>query len=129
MRKSQEGDGRGEGELDRTDSTWPVPPVSQEPVTVLLRWRVVEIAGVVRLLGWNRTGGEGRLSSKLVGIDPNARGGLTQSGRIYVLEGPSGFDADAEWVLERWLRRHDVPMAEVRDVTNEVEAFLGKVLP
>lgn len=110
----------------RADGTWSARPVADEPSYVLVRWRLVSIQGSLRLVGYNRTNGEGRLSSKVVHLDVMAREARTQSGRVYVLEGPWGFDADGEWVLDCWLRRHGVAPDDVRDFTQQLDAVLSR---
>jgi hypothetical protein len=109
----------------RADGTWPPRPVAQEPSYVLIRWRVVSIRGALRLVGYNLTNDEGRLSSRLVAIDVMSRAARTESGRIYVLEGPWGFDADAEWVLQGWLHRYGARSEEVHDYTQQLVAVLA----
>jgi hypothetical protein len=47
----------------RVDGRWPARPVAQEPTYVLIPWRVVSIRGAVRLVGYNRTNGEGPMTA------------------------------------------------------------------
>lgn len=108
------------------DGSWPTRPVAEEPICMLIRWRVVEIAASLHFLGWHRADGGGRISSKLVGLDPVVRGGITASGRIYLVDGPSGYDADAEYVLGRWLERSSRRAEDVLDVTAEVEELFSR---
>lgn len=84
-----------------------IPPVWQEPVTVMTRWRLVQVLWPQglrsrHLVGW--ADDEGRVCSAIVKLDVVALTAVTQSGRQYVLEGPSGFNADADWVFVRWYR-------------------------
>ena len=113
------------GEL-RPDGTWPARSVAEEPAYVLVRWRLVSIQGSPRFVGYNCTNGEGRLSSRVVALDVVAREARTESGRVYALEDPSGFDADGEWVLDCWLRRQGVPPEELHDLTPQLDAVLSR---
>ena len=127
MTPSHQDDARSAAREDvRADGTWPARPVGEEPTSVLVRWRLVAVQGELRLVGYNRTSGRGRLSSKIVGLDPVAREARTESGRVYTLEGQSGVDADGEWVLACWLRQEGVPPEDVRDVSSQLDAVLSK---
>lgn len=95
-----------------------IDPVSVEPVTVLTRWKLVQITGndgrrSRHLVG--RADFEGRVCSAIVSIDLPAMRVTTMSGRVYELEGPPGRDSDADWVFAGWLRRMSVPT--FRDMT------------
>ncbi|MBI3568126.1 MAG: hypothetical protein HY084_07995 [Gemmatimonadetes bacterium] len=89
------------------ESTWPVPPVSDEPCIRLRDWFIVRRpdTGALHLAGRNISEGEGRMSSAITGFDPESRRAVTASGRVYVLVGPPGRDADGVWVADMWLRR------------------------
>lgn len=95
-----------------------IDPVSVEPVTVLSRWKLVQITGndgrrSRHLVG--RADFEGRVCSAIVSIDLAAMRVTTISGRVYELDGPPGRDSDADWVFAGWLRRMSVPT--FRDMT------------
>ena len=127
MRKSQEGDRSDEARDEiRADGTWPARPVREEPAYVMVRWRLVSIQGSPRLVGYNCTNEEGRLSSRVVALDVLTREARTVSGRVYALEGASGFDADGDWVLACWLRRQGVPPEELHDLTPQLDAVLSR---
>ena len=138
MKKSHEGVERS-GALDGmlaeaiqaaiAASTWAPRPVDEEPAYVLVRWRLIALLGSLRLVGYNLTNREGRLSSRVVSLDAVAREARTMTGRIYVLAGPPGWDADGAWVLECWLEQQGVPSDEVRDFTAELEAILSTAAP
>ena len=119
-------DAGGSREEIRADGTWPARPVAEEPACVLVRWRLVSVQGSPRLVGFNCTNGEGRLSSRVVALDVVAREARTESGRVYALEGPWGFDADGEWVLDCWLRRQGVAPEELHDLTPQLDAVLSR---
>lgn len=110
-------------------STWAPRPVDEEPSYVLIRWRLIALQGSLRLLGYNLTNREGRLSSGVVDLDVCTRQARTLSGRLYVLTGPPGWDADGEWVLERWLQRQGVSSEEVRDLTPQLDVLLSRAAP
>lgn len=64
----------------------------------MTRWRLLQ---VVSLTGQRsrhpigRAEGVGRVCTALERIDLGAMTALTQSGRVYVFEGPPGYDEDA----------------------------------
>lgn len=68
------------------------------------------------LVGFNLNDQEGRVSTPINGFD-SARGRVvTQSGRIYQLVGPPGYDPDGNYVWSHLVATHKV---KFRDVTNE----------
>lgn len=98
-----------------------IEPVDQQPVTKMTRWLLVEVlrsdGSLTRhLVG--RAMGEGRVCSSITEIDLERMCATTKSGRIYVIDGPSGFDGDAQYVLDRWMVNSNSKSA--RDITAEV---------
>lgn len=82
---------------------WSVAPVEEDPEIVLIHWCVVEFPnGDRHFVGYNTSGREGRVSSLIVSFDPEKRCGVTQSGRVYSLSGPTGRHGDAQYVFARW---------------------------
>jgi len=109
---------------------WSTPPVCEEPVINLVRWRVVEVKSKEGLIerhyvGYNIGGFEGRVSTAMCGFNPETARGTTESGRIYQLIGPAGYDADAEYVWRLWSAANEV--TEERDVSMEVEQLIREV--
>lgn len=102
-------------------SIWRPCSVEQEPETILTQWRVFEVAGdfdsvptTIHFVGY--AGYEGRVCSPVQTYDPTTRRGITRSGRVYELSGPSGWNSDADYVFRRWLLRNGSPKAvEVTD--------------
>jgi hypothetical protein len=85
-----------------------IPDVSVEPETVLTRWslrQVIDLGGKRsrHLVGWADF--EGRVCSSIVSLDLASLHVITESGRLYHLAGPPGYDSDAEYVFARWLKR------------------------
>lgn len=83
-----------------------IPAVSAEPETVLTRWSLRQVIGLDgkrsrHLVGWAEF--EGRVCSSIVSLDLAKLKVITESGRLYHLAGPPGYDADAEYVFKRWL--------------------------
>lgn len=98
-----------------------IEPVDQQPVTKITRWLLVEVlrsdGSLTRhLVG--RAMGEGRVSSAITEIDLERMRLTTKSGRVYVIDGPSGFDGDAQYVFYRWIVNSNSKNA--RDITAEV---------
>ena len=84
-----------------------IPAVSAEPETVLTRWslrQVIDLEGkrTRHLVGWAVF--EGRVCSSIVSLDLAKLHVTTESGRLYHLAGPPGYDSDAEYVFRRWLK-------------------------
>lgn len=90
-----------------------IDPVTVEPVTFLSSWQLVELKNgdgqrTRHLIGCADFAG--RVSTDLVAFDVLALRATTQSGRVYVLEGPPGHDSDADWLFAGWLRRRSIPI-------------------
>lgn len=102
------------------------PPANEQPVSVLVRWRVIEIGGSRHLCGWCLDDDEGRVSSQIVDWNPAVCHAITRSGRRYVLQGPPGRDPDAEYVLATWLALNGWTAELVQDVTPVSHSALGR---
>ena len=98
------------------DSVWETPPVDREPVIRLSDWKVIEVSGELRLVGYHAAGFEGRLSSRIQRLDPSGKRVVTRSGRAYLLEGPAGSHPDADWVLDGWLHAQGKGRSDIRTV-------------
>lgn len=90
-------------------SLWSTPPVSEQPVIILVRWRVVEVqtkdSQIERhFIGYNQKDQEGRVSSAIQNYNVETGQGVTRSGRVYQLIGEPGYDQDGEWVWANWTR-------------------------
>ena len=108
---------------------WKTRPVDEEPVIRLERWRILRTeAGSEHFVGFHSDGRYGRVSSDIEQLDPQARRGVTSTGRIYVLDGPSAWDAQAEYVWERWcgvnriLAYQDVTLALIPDAEDDAHS-------
>lgn len=100
------------------NSIWKPASVDEEPEVVLRNWAIIQV-GVENRHVVGDTGWEGRISSRIVSLDPAIRMALTRSGRVYVLRGPPGETPDSRWVRSEWLRRLGDP--PTRDVTEEYD--------
>ncbi len=97
--------------------------VDLEPVMTMTRWRYVRVRRpdglrTRHLVGWSEY--EGRVCSAIVSIDPLKKSLITQSGRVYQLDGEPGHDRDAAWVFSRWLK---VLGASENDVSEQTKAL------
>ncbi len=100
-------------------SIWKVAAVQEHPEAQLQDWRVFELEnGDRHFCGRETYFQEGRVSSRVVSFDPSARQGVTQSGRVYQLVGPGGYDPDALYVWTRWCQLNHVE--QCTDVTDQV---------
>jgi hypothetical protein len=111
------------GEAALAMSIWMSRPVEEEPTITLVRWRIFETEmGQRHFVGARLDESSGRVSSAIVDIHVDSRTGTTESGRVYILVGPPGFDDDAQYVWERWACMNEVTGA--RDIT--LELFRGE---
>ena len=99
-------------------SVWHPPTGNDEPVTVLLSWRVYEVdwpEGTTTVHFAGDTGREGRVCSAVLKYAD--RKGTTRS-RVYHLKGDPGFSwsSDAAYVWNRWVDLNGNPT--VREVTD-----------
>ena len=104
---------------------WMTTPVGQQPMLHVTSWRIYETeVGERHVVGWCVENREGRVSSAIVSFDLAEGQCTTDSGRVYQLQGASGFHSDAAYTLLKWCRMYAVP--ECRDVTDEVEGQMLK---
>ena len=105
---------------------WRVASVELQPEIRLAQWCIREIqpAGTRHFVGWSLEG-EGRVSSAIVEFDPKRLRGITESGRVYELDGKAGYNADAEYVFTAWRRIPGQGAETVRDVTYSVLAAIA----
>ena len=106
-------------------SIWRPDSVTDEPEVKLSQWRVylvkadIDSTGdtihCVGAAGYRYS--EGRVCSPVQTYDPTTKKGITRSGRIYELVGPSGHNRDALYVWNRWLARFN-PIPEIVDLTD-----------
>lgn len=101
-------------------SVWKTKPVTEQPEITLTRWGIFETPeGDRHFYGYHYAGMEGRVSSKILEFDPIAQVGKTKSGRVYKLEGESGSNPDAEYVLGVWKQVNNVKDVKPIDIKNE----------
>lgn len=99
---------------------WKPHSIEAEPITHLIRWRVLEANESTRhFVGCSVEGLGGRVSSAIQEFDASRGEGRTRSGRIYRLEGPSSEDGDASYTWDRWCSINSV--VKVRDVSREYQ--------
>jgi hypothetical protein len=104
---------------------WRSASVSEISSINLGDWRVIEVDGKENhLVGKNLDGWGGRVSTAVLNFDVNTRQATTKSGRIYSLIGTPGYDDDASYVLDHWLRINKVEAWN--DITLEFLARLSK---
>lgn len=104
---------------------WAVPDTSLEPELTLEKWQVYETeTGECHLVGYCPERFEGRVSSAATALDAVTQCVATKSGRVYLLHGRPGRDADAEYVWRAWKRINAVVTAV--DVTHRVWAEIQR---
>ena len=111
-----------------TNSVHSIASVTEEPVAILLNWRLYQVrdhkgSRQRHLVGCVQGGSGGRVTSALVKIDLTSATAVTSSGRMYRLKGPPGFDDDADYVWKVW--QHINLSTHVRDVTRALAKVLG----
>lgn len=80
---------------------------SEEPSASLVRWRLAQVRyadGSVQRHLRGSVNDEGRISTRVSGIDLETMQVTTVTGRVYCLAGPPGDDHDASYVYDRWLQ-------------------------
>jgi hypothetical protein len=94
---------------------WRVAGIEEEPEVYLECWTIVEAAFADDTTSQHFVGQEcswshcsGRVSSKIVEFDSDKKVGKTRSGRVYKLEGPSGYSKDGFYVWDQWCRINKV---------------------
>lgn len=109
---------------------WECAPVAERPEIILTNWRVFEVQLPSRnersrhFAGQNIIDCEGRASSAMVIFDPQTGQGITESGRVYQLQGRTGFTGDGEYTWNQWKRINSV--SGVVDVTAEIKKLMEK---
>jgi hypothetical protein len=99
---------------------WGLPTIQDQPRVTLIRWRVLRLQAqdisIDIVLGWCLEDGHARMSTPIIDHDTNANTLVTKSGRVYAVEGPHGYDDDAQYILEQ----HFGPFAQrANDVSAE----------
>ena len=98
---------------------WNVAPVTEDPEIFLVSWKVMETKeGTRHFVGYNVSGREGRVSSAIETFDKEHMTGITSSGRVYKLKGPSISNSDADYVWGRWRLINDI--TEYKDVSDSI---------
>lgn len=102
---------------------WPLPPVSNVPSIRLRESRIFEILpqNTRHFVGLDVGDGTGRVSSAVLNFDAGASRGVTRSGRVYTLVGPTGFSDDAQYVWERLCKVNGVQHSA--DVTSRIDSW------
>lgn len=79
-----------------------VAPVEREPEVTLINWTVFQSStGERHFAGHCIENGTSRFSTAIAVFDPATQRGITHSGRVYLLKGPSGHDSDAAYVMNQ----------------------------
>ena len=109
-----------------TNSIHAIAPVEQEPHAVLSRWRLFQVKDWSGTRQRHLVGciDDGRVTSALVRIDLASSSATTSSGRVYRLDGPTGFDADADYVFAVWRRINS--STNVKDVSRALTKLLDQ---
>lgn len=95
-----------------------VASIAERPEVELIRWRIMRTSsGDMHFVGCETLGHSGRVSSGIADFDATAGRGVTRSGRVYLLAGPSGFHPAAQYVWTRWCELSNV--TEYGDVSSD----------
>lgn len=95
-------------------------PPSLQPLVKLIRWQVREtITGARHILGRSVSDRAARVSTRIADWDPVTRTAVTQSGRVYLLEGMPGRDDDASHVFDMWAPGNGIDVDACVNVTAE----------
>jgi hypothetical protein len=110
-------------------TVWNIDSIEKRANVTLTDWAVYEVPlkgsdqpWTRHFAGWSCEDGQGQVCSAIKQFDPATGACVTNSGRVYRLQGRPGLSADAEYVWNRWKRIAGVE-AE-RDVTENVFAAM-----
>jgi hypothetical protein len=109
---------------------WAIAAVNQRPQVTLTDWALFEVplngadeVWTRHLVGYASEDRQGQVSSPLQVFDPASRKAVTRSGRVYLVRGRPGLNADADYVWGRW--KSHAGVLEERDVTGEIMEDMG----
>jgi len=111
-------------------SVWQSAPVSESPVVVLVGWHVFEVKLPCRsertrhFSGTKAQDGHGKASTPIVAFDPATRRGMTESGRVYVLDGSEGLEVNAACAWDAFVRVNRA--VDIVDVSAEIKKAMGQ---
>lgn len=111
-------------------TNWSIESINDSPDVELIHWAVYEVqlasrdAPTRHLVGTRRQNPFGKVSSAIMAIDPVQRLVMTESKKIYELQGPSGLAAGGDAVRHQWLAMYQLTV--YTDVTGEVLALIGQ---
>lgn len=105
----------------------PAPPVSEQPEVRLSHWRIYQVEGAHRLVGYCLDSGCYRVTTPLRALDLDAGTAVTASGRRYQLLGPTALPEDWPTAMsnETIAVIAGADPRGVRDVTAEVTSRRG----
>lgn len=109
-------------------TSWSIESINDSPDVELIHWTVYEVrlasrdAPTRHLVGTRRQNPLGKVSSAIVAIDPVQRLFMTESKKIYELQGESGLAAGSNVVWHQWLAMYQLTV--YTDVTGEVLALM-----
>ena len=98
---------------------WNVASIDEEPEIVLTNWVVFVATSklwseqTLHFVGYNVFSRMGRVSSAIIKFDCEKSVGMTESGRIYRLQGPQGSGSlDGLYLWNLWCQRNEVSESE-----------------
>lgn len=111
-----------------TGSVWQAAPVSEKPFVVLVDWHVFEVQLPGRaertrhFAGTKALDGHGKASTAIIAFDPVAGRGVTESGRVYQLEGSAGVEVNVACAWDAFVRVNRA--ADIVDVSVEIMTLM-----
>lgn len=106
----------------------PIADISLRPSVTLSDWQVFEVQmrGASRrtrhFVGYCLEDRAGQVSSAVQEFDARTMRGTTNSGRVYVLRGKAGWNADAENTWRQWVRLNGA--TDVEDISRYLKRML-----
>lgn len=104
---------------------WSIEPVGARPSVSLRSWRAYEVPlngpeapWTLHVVGYSLEDESGQVSSAIQAFDPESACCRSRSGRVYLLMGAHGSNADAEYTWQRW--KEVASLVEDRDVSGVV---------
>lgn len=104
---------------------WNIDSIEERPDVTLSDWAAFEVPlngpdqpWTRHLAGWSREDQHGQVCSAIQQFNPVTGTCVTESGRVYLLKGRPGLNADAKYVWNRWKRIASIDTQ--REVTQDV---------
>ncbi|OOG58054.1 hypothetical protein [Polaromonas sp. C04] len=107
---------------------WPIADISMRPSVTLSDWQAFEVqmrgaaSRTRHFVGYCLEDRAGQVSSAVQEFDARTMRGIANSGRVYVLRGKAGRNADAESAWRHWVRLNGA--TDLEDISQYLKRML-----